>query len=165
MKDSRKPGNLWTRALFLVIAGGLTGLLVNALRPAGGIELFYPWSMRVEARAMAEDIPLISLEQVREATETGSHMLIDARIDTEYQSGTIPGSLSAPLSRIDEAFLELAMFVIPEDQLITFCSGPDCDEALMLALYLRDQGMENVSLFVGGIEEWLAADLPLEGAP
>ncbi len=165
MKDSRKPGNLWTRALFLVIAGGLTGLLVNALRPAGGIELFYPWSMRVEARAMAEDIPIVSLEQVREATETGSHMLIDARIDTEYQSGTIPGSLSAPLSRIDEVFLELAMFVIPEDQLITFCSGPDCDEALMLALYLRDQGMENVSLFVGGIEEWLAADLPLEGAP
>ena len=165
MKNSRKPGNVWTRALFLVLAGGLTGLLVNALRPSGDIDWFYPWSMRVEARAMAEGVPLVSLEHVRAAIETGSHMLIDARVDTEYHSGTIPGALSAPLSRVDEAFVELMMFILPEDHLITFCSGPDCDEALMLALYLRDQGLENVSLFVGGTEEWLAADLPLEGAP
>lgn len=163
MGSDNKPGTIWTRALFLIVVGVLSGVLVNALRPTGSIAWVQDWGRYVEARALKEGIPLISAEEARRQADTGAAMLLDARPDAEYDAGYLPGALSLPYQRVDEVFPDVQLFLFPDQPLVTYCSGPSCDEALLLALFLREQGYTNVSLFAGGYEGWLAAGYAVEG--
>jgi rhodanese-related sulfurtransferase len=154
MKPIRKPGTLLTRALFLVLAGTLAGLVANALRPANGIDWFYPWSQYLEARAAEEGIALASLQETLAAAQSGEALVLDARPLADYDAGHIPGALSLPMSEVEQAFVEMQLFMSPDMPIITYCSGPTCDEALRLAMFLRDQGYPLVRVFLGGMEEW-----------
>lgn len=165
MNASNKPGTLFTRTLFLLIGGLLAGSIVNALRPDGGIAWFYDWSAHLESRALAEGIGLVSAEDTRAYATSGEYIILDARSPEEYAAGAIPGAMTLPYHDVDTAFPEIQLFLFPEQPVITYCSGLACDDALMLSLFLRDQGYTNVLLFAGGMEAWLKADYPVEGGP
>ena len=55
------------------------------------------------------------------------------------------------------------MMLTPEQPILVYCSGQACDESLLVSSNLLEQGFTNVSLFAGGMEEWLAAGHDLEG--
>lgn len=154
---------LWQHTLILLALGWIIGVAVNAMRPSGAIPLTYPWSLRVESQAREQGIPLMVASEVQAALEAGTHWALDARSTEEYYSGTLPGALSLPRPNADNQFPEIALFLAPEESIITFCSSADCDDALLLTRFLHDQGITNVYLFVGGIEEWVAAGYELEG--
>lgn len=164
MTKSNKPGNLITRALFLVVAGILAGAIFNALRPERGVPWVYPWSRHVEARALQEQIGIVRADEVRAATESGDYLILDARSADEYYEGAIPTAMSAPRADIDSVFPDLQLFLFPGQPVITYCSGLACDDALLLSLFLRDHGYTNVWLFPGGMEEWRAAGYRMEGS-
>lgn len=153
---------LLTRMTGLWVAGMVIGCAVNVIRP-DGLPWVYPWSASVEAKAFAEGIPLISVGDVREGLSSGNMLALDARPEAEYRSGHLPGALSTPVEDFDAVFPEIRLFLFPGQPVAVYCSGPHCEEALRLALYLRDQGIEDVVLFPGGVEEWVAAGWPLEG--
>ena len=154
MKTLRKPGTLLTRALFLVLAGMLAGVIANALRPANGIDWFYPWSTYLDARAAEEGVALASLAETLTAAQSGEALVLDARPLAEYDAGHIPGALSLPMRQVEQAFVAMQLFMSPDLPIITYCSGPACDDALRLALFLREQGYPQVRVFTGGMEEW-----------
>jgi hypothetical protein len=50
----------------------------------------------------------------------------------------------------------------PAQQVMVYCSGRECDDALLLGIFLKSQGSQNVVLFLDGIAGWKAAGLPLQ---
>jgi rhodanese-related sulfurtransferase len=155
-----KPGNLFTRTLFLVLVGMLTGALFNALRPAHGIPWYEAWSQSLMVKAQQEGFPVLAAGEVREVAEDGWHQLLDARALSEYDEGHVPGALSLPFKEVAEVFPEVQLMLVPEQRLITYCSGNACEDALSLARFLRDQGYTNVAVFIGGMEAWREEETP-----
>lgn len=158
-----KPGNLFTRVLFLVLSGALTGTVVNALRLDGGIPWVYDWNEHIEARAREKGFELVSIADMRAYADAGEYVILDTRPAQEFATGYIPGAMSLPYRELDKKFSDIQLFLFPEQPVITYCSGITCDEALLLGIFLRDQGYTNVYMFPGGMEAWRAAGLPVEG--
>lgn len=83
-------------------------------------------------------------------------LLLDARDPVLYdEEGQLPGAFSLPIRAFEAVFPEFAPILRPASPLVTYCSGPECDEALLLAERLREAGQENVKVFLGGWEVWV----------
>ena len=52
----------------------------------------------------------------------------------------------------------------PEDDIVVYCSGPDCAASQIAYAMLVANGFERVRRSPGGITDWEAAGYPLEGA-
>ena len=153
---------IFVHVAIIWMTGISLGLFVNFVRPSGRLPWLYPWSTLVESRAFAENIPLIHTEALYNELMAGSVILLDARPLTEYQAGHLPGALSLPVDAFDQHFSEVQLFLFSEQPIVTYCSGPSCDDALRLALRLRDEGFSAVSLYLPGVQDWQATGLPLE---
>jgi rhodanese-related sulfurtransferase len=81
-------------------------------------------------------------------------LLLDARFPELFALGHIPGAVSLPLSRFDEAFAEREPALRAARLLVLYCSGPDCHDSRDLALRLREKGFRDLLLYRGGIEDW-----------
>ena len=69
----------------------------------------------------------------------------------------IPGSLN--FRTPDEMFAGLD----PNDNIVVYCSNADCSASLSTYKKLKDRGYHNVRHYTGGLIDWEAAGLPLEG--
>ena len=92
----------------------------------------------------------------------GEVLVLDARLPGDFDSGHLPGAVSFPNASRSEAFYELAALLQPEQALLVYCSGKTCDDALQLALFLREQGSKKIHLFADGFPAWKEAGLPIE---
>ena len=70
----------------------------------------------------------------------------------------IPGSL-----RIN-TFEEGLEALDPEDDIVIYDSGPDCAVSRRDYKILKYHGYGHVRCYAGGLEEWVRAGHPLEGA-
>lgn len=101
---------------------------------------------------------LITVEDVQRIVSEGETVILDIRDERSYFDGHIPGAILVPLSGVDAAaqsILELKASVI------TYCSCPAEESSLSAALKLRDAGVENVYVLVGGYPEWVKQQLPV----
>ncbi|NCC51755.1 MAG: rhodanese-like domain-containing protein [Spartobacteria bacterium] len=144
---------LGLRVAILLAAAGVLGALANTLLPMR-IAWVEDWSRYVEARAFSEQLTLAPLEQVRELAASGSHIIFDARSLADYEEGHLPGAMPLPFEDVDEQFFQYQAILFPEQPILTYCSGVECDDAIELAIYLRKQGFTNLVLYVGGWDEW-----------
>ncbi|NUO19428.1 rhodanese-like domain-containing protein [bacterium] len=78
---------------------------------------------------------------------------VDAREDTLYKAGHIPGAINIPFEHLDlhgDKFLAL-----PKDDLIViYCDGGDCHLSHDLAEFALANGYGRLAVFTGGWEEW-----------
>jgi rhodanese-related sulfurtransferase len=81
-------------------------------------------------------------------------LLVDARFPELFAGGHIPGAVSLPLSRFDEAFVAHEPSLRAARLLVLYCSGFDCSDSHDLALRLRAKGFRDLLLYRGGIEDW-----------
>jgi rhodanese-related sulfurtransferase len=51
----------------------------------------------------------------------------------------------------------------PEDDIVVYCTSDDCHASVALYHALVDHGYPNVRRYSGGLTDWEAAGLPLEG--
>ncbi|GEM_PF-750246 len=154
---------VWRQAAGLLLLGTLLGVVVNAWRPTGALPWRYPWDQHVAIQAREAGFAVWEWDRVQTAVQQGAGWLLDARPEEQYWEGALPGALSLSFADRTTAFAALQPMLIGEGPLITYCSGPDCDEALQLGYFLREQGYTNVVVFVGGVEAWTAAGQLLEG--
>jgi rhodanese-related sulfurtransferase len=95
----------------------------------------------------------------------GSIIFIDARGDTDYQKGHIPGAY-----QFDHFYFEKYLpLIIPAcqaaQQIVVYCGGGDCELSENAATMLgEDLGIPKHKLFVygGGMTEWQSKGLPVE---
>lgn len=140
------------RVVILLLIGVVLGSLANLFLPQR-IAWVGDWGNHLEALAYAENFKLASIGTVREIVQAGTHLVIDARTYEDFLSGHIETAL--PLSPHDPDDPWNTRGVLsPEDALLIYCSGPACEDALLLGRQLRDGGLTNITLFIGGWEEW-----------
>lgn len=165
MKTSASfPAIIANAALVLFCALAL-GLVFNLLRPSP-LPWTYDWTHHVETRAHEAGIPVVFLPEVRELAADGSSgvTILDARGREDYDAAHIPGALHLPPEEIDDLLPSLPIALTPDAPLLVYCSSLSCDDALTLALALRERAFTNVRLYSGGFDEWVAYDSPTESA-
>jgi rhodanese-related sulfurtransferase len=59
----------------------------------------------------------------------------------------------------DELFESLR----PDDDIVVYCTSDECHASVALYYALVDRGYQNVRRYSGGLTDWEAAGLPLEG--
>jgi len=91
-------------------------------------------------------------------------ILIDARPNPKYLSGTIPSSLNIPDTQIDKYIGQLDK-VAKEKEIIVYCGGWDCEKSPIVAGHLKSKGFTNVKLYQAGEPEWATKSYLEVGTP
>jgi rhodanese-related sulfurtransferase/DNA-binding HxlR family transcriptional regulator len=104
-----------------------------------------------------DEVEQLSPEELEQRLARGQVVVLDVRPEREYDSGHIPGALSAPLDRLEAVAASLPK----RKEVVAYCRGPYCvyaDDAVRL---LRERGLKARRLDVG-FPEWRRAGLPIE---
>ncbi|OGV40616.1 MAG: hypothetical protein A2X46_18990 [Lentisphaerae bacterium GWF2_57_35] len=120
------------------------------------------WSHYIEARALEAGLPLADLPAVETIVSNGQHVVFDARPEADYLQGHLPGALSLPYTEVEDRFEDVQWRLTPEQPVLAYCSGTECDESFLLSQFLRKQGFTNLLLFAGGFDAWQKAGKPVE---
>jgi rhodanese-related sulfurtransferase len=91
-------------------------------------------------------------------------VFIDARDESHYREGHIPGACEFDPYRPDKYFAAILPICRAAEQIVVYCNGGDCDDSETAAILLRNVGIANQKLFIygGGITEWTDNNLPVE---
>lgn len=97
--------------------------------------------------------PLLTTEMVNREGGT----LIDLRAIADFNKGHIPGSVNVPFTKLKDSTKDLEKY--KDTPMIMVCNtGMQAGAASTL---LRGQGFANVHKLKGGIQSWIADNLPL----
>ena len=98
------------------------------------------------------------------AFPAGRHIFIDARDESHYREGHVPGAYEFDPYHPEKYFPAVLPVCQAAEQIVVYCNGGDCDDSESAALLLRDVGIADQKLFVygGGITEWTNNRLPVE---
>jgi rhodanese-related sulfurtransferase len=83
--------------------------------------------------------------------------LVMALNEWAFRAKHIPGS--EHFNTDEELFSSLSS----DDEVIVYCTSPECHSSLALYVALVDAGFDNVRRYSGGLTDWEGAGLPLEG--
>lgn len=163
---TRGSGNTageWRRRLFatlgLLALSAALGALVNAVRPAGTrLPWVQDWSRHIESLAFRHDIPVALLLSARGQIQDSATVVFDARSPEEYADGHILDAHSLPVADADREIVRYMHIVAPDTPILVYCGSATCEDALELALKLRDLGFTAVTLYPGGYAEWIEYD-------
>ena len=91
-------------------------------------------------------------------------VFIDARDESHYQEGHIPGACEFDPYHPDKYFAAILPICRAAEQIVIYCNGGDCDDSETAAILLRNVGIANRKLLIygGGITEWTNNSLPVE---
>lgn len=103
-------------------------------------------------------LEMVGFDYTKKAIGNGTRkgakaLLIDARPNGKYLTGTIPSSLSIPDTQI-EKYIGQMEGVAMDKEIIVFCGGWACEKSPIVAGYLQDKGYTNVKLYQAGFPEW-----------
>lgn len=97
-------------------------------------------------------------EQLRARLASGAPVkLVMASSDWAFRAKHLPGSIH--FKTPEEMFAALRK----DEEIIVYCSNLDCHASLATIQKLRAQGYQNVRHYAGGLIDWEAGGLPLEG--
>lgn len=110
-----------------------------------------------------EGTHLIGELELLEILQDPDHVVIDARIVSNYLAGTIPGAINVPYDQITDYLEELGC--TPDfdgydcenaKKVALFCNGPWCGQSPSAARFMIAAGYppELISLYRGGMQVW-----------
>ena len=141
-------------ASLLAVAAGL-GTAVNILRPpATRLPWVGDWEHHIETKAFRAGIPVTFLPGARERVDDPATVIFDARNRELYEAGHLPRALSLPVEETDRRLGAYAARLTLQTDVLVYCGGADCSDALELAVKLRTLGFNRVTLYPGGYAEW-----------
>ncbi len=92
-------------------------------------------------------------------------VFLDARRAEQYSEGHIPGAWHFDPFYPERTIDELLPLLASAMTIVVYCKGGECDDSESAALYLLNLGAADpsrLSIYVGGIDGWTAAQLPVE---
>jgi mannose-6-phosphate isomerase-like protein (cupin superfamily)/rhodanese-related sulfurtransferase len=104
--------------------------------------------------------PQITRDELRSAIEAGEVTVIDALPPAPFGQRHLPGALNVVAEDSDEQ----VRTALPDAgaAIVTYSTDSACDRGPGLAERLEAMGYTDVRLYREGIEDWVAAGLPLE---
>jgi len=106
------------------------------------------------------NVPVLTIErdELEQKLSRGDRLkLVMALNEWAFRAKHIPGSLH--FNTPDEMLAALQK----NDEIVVYCSNPECLASLAVYHRLIDQGYANVRRYAGGLIDWEDAGLPLEG--
>jgi len=97
----------------------------------------------------------MSYHKLKDQIAQGEVYLVDARSTKAFKRFHLPNSCNLP---IDSGLIGLKQKVstIPRDaQVVVYCQSERCDWAETVAARIYAEGVRNLFVFPGGVEEWL----------
>ena len=190
-KAPRSESSLWFETVVVLAAGIALAVLANVISPRGLVLTrdYFPKAVPHPAPVMAQltpadtavDIPPDVAERLREKglqplghaevvrlhqeVQAGySIVFVDARDDTHYQAGHIPGAYQLNPYEFERYLPTTLPPCLAATNVIVYCNGGECEDSEFAAITLNQAGVPAANLFVyaGGITEWSAHKLPLE---
>jgi len=168
-------------ALVVAAAGGALGWFANALSPRG-IELgrnYFPGGPaaglsaggagaardRLAAKglqALSHEEALALLQDPRAAQ--GEVLFVDARDDSQYQAGHIPGAWQLDHYRMGQYLPDLLPAALAARQIVVYCAGGECEDSEFAAVVLQEAGVprDRIWIYTGGFTAWQQAGHPIE---
>ena len=114
--------------------------------------------MSMSAADKSRLVPVIDRDRLRAKLASGqAFKLVMAASDFGFRAKHIPGSLHVGVHGRDLSHLA------PDDDIVVYCSNLDCNASKALIKKLVELGYRNVSHYAGGLIDWEAAGLPVEG--
>jgi rhodanese-related sulfurtransferase len=128
-----------------------------------------PDELAAAARLAEQGLTAIFFEEARATFEdplyaAGAWLFIDARNDDDYAAGHIPGAYQFDHFHM-ERYLDQILQVVPgATRVVIYCQGGDCEDSEFAALTLRDfvPDPSVLRVYVGGVLDWTAHEMPLE---
>ena len=159
------PRTIVLRAIGIIAAAFVTGLAYTAASKVpshtdGDANGHHnePVPVQVADPAAGKTPTAVTWEEAKLLVDNSAAVLVDVRLRTVYEAGTIPGAVSLPLKDMKE---EMPGFLGKYDTntvIIVFCSDPGCATSETAAKTLmNDYGYENVLDMPGGYDEWRKA--------
>lgn len=108
------------------------------------------------------NIENIDIEIFRFYREKEGNIVLDARPDSDFRSGHIPGARSFSINNFETLFRERGELLKLGKTIIVYCSGPTCEDSHRLAQKLSEKGITDIFIFTGGMEEWVGAGFETE---
>jgi rhodanese-related sulfurtransferase len=106
----------------------------------------------------------INRNELKAKIDRGDKFWLAETLEWEkFENGHLPGAVHLPPDRIAEA----APKVLPDKagEIVVYCSSPACTASEDAARELRGLGYRNVRRYVGGVQDWTQAGLPVEREP
>jgi rhodanese-related sulfurtransferase len=121
------------------------------------------------ARLESKGLHLVHSNRVVELFRDPRHQqglvaFIDAREDSYYQEGHIPGAYQLDYYR-PEAYLPTVLPVCQiAAEIVVYCNGGNCEDSEFAANFLLAAGIpsEKLLVYVGGMTEWITNGFPVE---
>jgi rhodanese-related sulfurtransferase len=157
----QRKGHLALKSALLLAVAAVLATGVNLARP-DRLPWVEDWSHRVESKALELGIRVANVEQAKRLVDEAAGYIFDARHLEVFAEGHLPMALSLPSDTFEETFGAYAGMLIPDQELLVYCSGVVCDESLLVCKSLLDYGFTNLVLFAGGFEQWEAAGHAVE---
>jgi len=110
--------------------------------------------------AQAGDYPDLTVDELHQAIEAKSVVILDANGSRTYAKNHIPGA-------IDASSVKDFSSVLPADKdtlIVAYCGGPRCSAFKKPAEAAKKLGYTNVKHLSAGISGWLEAGKPVETA-
>lgn len=82
--------------------------------------------------------------------------------DDYFGGELIPGSRRVPVDRVGREARSLGLRA--DDEIVVYCSGPDCPQSTAAARKLADLGFTNVYEYDTGLSAWKQAGGPVEAS-
>ena len=142
-----------SRIGIILLASAVVAVVATSIHPRR-IPWVQNWSRQVEAQAVKQDIKVIPLAVALGIFRSGEAVFIDARSADHFAKGHIPGAVSVPFEQFDELFPVIADLIESGRELVVYCSNRECDDALLLAAWLKEIGGSNTVLYIDGLELW-----------
>jgi rhodanese-related sulfurtransferase len=146
---------------------GTTGLPAVAIHPPGASP-----TDAIAQKLQQRGLQIVSSNEVVELyrdprREQGLIVFIDARDDSHYTSGHIPGAWQLDRFRPENYLPSVLPACLAALKVVIYCSGGECEDSAFAAILLREAGVPADALFVyiGGITEWKAGGSPMETGP
>jgi rhodanese-related sulfurtransferase len=112
----------------------------------------------VTINPLLDGVRTIDRGELQQKIERGYRFrLVMALNEWAFRAKHIPGS--EHFNTPDELFSSLR----PDEEVVVYCTSIDCHSSIALYMALIDAGFENVRRYSGGLSDWEAAGLPLEG--
>jgi rhodanese-related sulfurtransferase len=124
-------------------------LLVIALIPSVGSAFYH-------IRVKSWPVPSENSVPLSDVQHWGKQVLwVDARSETEYAAGHIPGAFLLNLDQWNQLLPSLLQVWEPDKIVVVYCSSLSCQASREVTEKLRDEvGLQSVFVLRGGWEAW-----------
>ena len=152
------------QSLVIVVIGSVVAGIFNAAS-VNGIDPFRKIAdvPVIDGTAAGGDdaVRIVSIEETQAGIQRGC-VLLDARTEQEYLDGHIPGAVLFDYYELGRYIQEVLPSISTDQEIIIYCTGPECDDSELLSRELYILGYRNLYVFKGGYEAWIDRGLPLE---